>query len=134
MVDELAVFEEVVIAQAPPGAVVVGVSISPDGRFGAALTILPTASSYPMDDVFERRGDRWEGFSGGSGTGISWSSVDETSDLGVLRYGEEAPEGATAAVIVYEGREHRVPVRHGHFLFVAWNTPLAEDPRLERLE
>jgi hypothetical protein len=44
--------------RAPPGAVVIGASLSPDGRYGAALTLLPSAN-YLMDDVFVRDGDRW---------------------------------------------------------------------------
>ena len=51
-------------------------------------------------------------------------------DEGVLRYSDEAPPDASLARVAYEGTEHPVPVRHGHFLFVAWNTPFAEDPRL----
>jgi hypothetical protein len=31
--------------------------------------------------------------------------------------------------IEYEG-EHTVPVVHGHFLFVAWDTEFATDPRV----
>jgi len=40
-----------------------------------------------------------------------------------------APPGATAVRIEYEG-EHTVPVVHGHFLFVAWDTEFATDPRV----
>ena len=42
----------------------------------------------------------------------------------------EAPEGATFARVEYEGREHRVRVRHGHFLLVVWNTSFRTDPTL----
>jgi len=119
------------LAQAPPGAVVVGSSISPDRRHAVALTILPTASDYPMDDVFERVGDRWKEVSDGSGGGTNWSS---SPAAGVLRYGGEAPENATVARIAYEGREYRVPVRHGHFLLVVWDTPYREEPKLVGFE
>ncbi len=51
-------------------------------------------------------------------------------DRGVLRFGDEAPEGASIALIGYEGQEYRVPVRHGHFLFVAWDAPSDERPSL----
>ncbi len=53
MVGDLAAFESTVLDQAPPGAVVVGASLSPDGRYGAALTFLPCAN-YLMDDVLYR--------------------------------------------------------------------------------
>jgi hypothetical protein len=134
MTEELEAFEDAVIAQAPPGAVVAGASISPDGKFGVALTLLPSASDYPMDDLFERVGDRWVGAGGGSGTGISWSSLLEDGSYGVLRYGGEAPLGAAKAWVAYEGQKIEVPVRHGYFLFVAWDTDLHEDPRLVRFE
>jgi hypothetical protein len=134
MTEELAAFEDAVIAQAPPGALVVGASISPDGKHGVALTLLPSASDYPMDDLFERVGDRWVDAGGGSGTGISWSSMSEDASNGVLRYGDEAPPGAAKAWVAYEGQEVEVPVRHGHFLFVAWDTDYHEDPRAVRFE
>jgi hypothetical protein len=134
MSGDLAELEEAVLAHAPQGAVVVGASISPDGTHAVALTILPTASNYPMDDRFELVESRWEEAGGGSGCGILWSSLDEGGDLGVLRYGDEAPDDAMAAWVAYEGREHRVPVRHGHFLFVSWRTSYSEEPRLLRFE
>jgi hypothetical protein len=42
---EIDAFEKAVIAQGPQGAVLVGASISPDGRYGAALTLLPSAAT-----------------------------------------------------------------------------------------
>jgi hypothetical protein len=113
---DLAALERAVLAQAPPSAVVVGASVSPDGKYGAALTPLPTASDYLMDDVLVRSRDGWESYTGGSGGGISWTTLHETDDVGVLRCGGEAPPGATVAWIRYEDAEHRVPVRHGHVL------------------
>jgi hypothetical protein len=133
-VDERVTFEQAVMNQAPPGSVLVGTSVSPDGQFGASLTLLPSANDYPMDDVFVRTSNGWESFYSGNGCGISWGSVGQRENGGVLRYGDEAPEGAAAAVIEYEGAEHRVPVRHGHFLFVAWDTVDAADPRVKRFE
>lgn len=129
--DDITSLERAVVAQAPPGAVVIGASVSPDGVYGATLTYLPSAN-YLMDDVFTRDGDRWELHSGGSGGGLSWTSLgDET---GVLRYGDEAPASASAARVEYEGREYRVPVRSGHVLFVAWDTAFREDPCLITFE
>ena len=51
----------------------------------------------------------------------------------MLRYGDEASEAA-AAVVEYDGVEQRVPVRDGHFLFVAWDTLYAADPVLKCFE
>lgn len=100
--DELVAFERAVIAQAPPGSVLVGASVSPDGKYSAALTLHPGAN-YLMDDIFLRQGDHWELYEGGSGGGISWSRLGE-EDRGVLRYGGEAPEGTSGALISYQGR------------------------------
>jgi hypothetical protein len=126
-VTDLSSLEFAAVAHAPPGAVVVGASVSPDGAYGVALTFLSSAD-HLMDDVFVRSAKGWEGYGGGSGAGISWTSIGDK--LGVLRYGDEAPDGASVVVVRYQGKEHRVPVRHGHFLFVAWNTNLTEDPTL----
>jgi hypothetical protein len=109
MAEELAALEEAALAQAPPGAVVVGASISPDGNHAVALTVLPTASNYPMDDLFEKVEDLWVEAGGGSGGGLCWTSGDEDGDLGVLRYGDEAPDGATAAWIGYEAASTACP-------------------------
>jgi hypothetical protein len=79
----------------------------------------------------------WTSYGGGSGGGISWSSLVDVptgaasdENLGVLRFGDEVPPGAIAVRIEYEGREHTVPVVQGHFLFVAWDTAFATDPRV----
>jgi len=81
-VDELLAFEQAAIAQAPPGAVLVGASVSLDGNYGAALTFLPGAN-YLMDDVLVRRDEMWEPYMGGSGGGVQWSILEER-DRGVL--------------------------------------------------
>jgi hypothetical protein len=126
--DELADFERAVMAQAPPGALLVGASVSPDGHYGAALTLQP-GTAHLMDDVLVREADGWELYMGGRGGGLTWSRLGE-EDRYVLRYGDEALEGASVARIGYGGQEYRVPVRHGHFVFVAWDVPSDEEPRL----
>jgi hypothetical protein len=120
----------VILADAPPGVVIVGTSIAPEQRRAAALTFLPTAN-YLMDNLFEYVDGVWHNQEGGSGgPGINWSG----SDIGVLRFSDEAPRDAQTVVIRYEGRDHRVPVRHGYFLFVVWDTALSEDPVLVGFE
>jgi len=131
--DEVAAFEQAVLAQAPPGALLVGASISPDGESGAALTLHPD-THYPMDDVFVREGARWELRSGGGGDGIGWSWLGPDEDVGVLRFSGGAPADATAALVTLQGVQHRVPVRHDHFLFVAWNVTSDAQPRLDGFE
>jgi hypothetical protein len=128
---ELEQFEQAVMKQAPPGAKLVGASISPDGNHGVSLTYVPTAT-YLMDDLFVRTSEGWEDDGGGSGGGGSWTAIGEDDQLGVLRYGDEAPRGAAIALIESDGQKHRVPVRHGHFFFVAWNVSSSaiEEPLL----
>lgn len=121
---------QAVLDDAPPGAVIVGLSIAPDGRRAAALTFLLTAN-YLMDDLYEWSDGTWQNQSGGSGgPGINWTG----SDVGVLRFSGEAPDDAQTAVIAYDGDEHSVPINHGHFLFVAWDTPFSHDPELLRFD
>jgi hypothetical protein len=121
---------EAVTADAPPGAVIVGLSIAPDGQRAAALTLLPSAN-YLMDDLYELVEDAWESGGGGSGgPGINWSG----GEVGVLRFSGEAAEDSRTAIIRYDGEEHSVPVNHGYFLFVAWDTPLSHNPAVVRFE
>jgi hypothetical protein len=121
---------EVVLADAPPSAVIVGLSIAPDGQRAAALTLLPSAS-YLMDNLYELVDNAWESGQGGSGgPGINWSG----GDVGVLRFSGEASGDSQTAIIQYNGEEHSVPVNHGYFLFVAWDTPFSHDPALVRFE
>jgi hypothetical protein len=131
--EEWTALEAAILADAPPGALIIGASVSPSGQQAAALTLLPSAH-YLMDDLFVRTSNGWEGLEGGSGGGVSWSFFSDDEIGGVLRYGDEAPEDAQTVVIEYEGTEYRLPVRHGHFLFVAWDTPFAQDPKLIRFE
>jgi hypothetical protein len=128
---ELELFEQAVLKQSPPRAKLVGVSISPDGNHGASLTYLPTAT-YLMDNLFVRTSEGWEDDGGGSAGGGSWTAIGEDDGIEVLRYGDEAPAGAAIALIESEGQKHRIPVRHGHFFFVAWNVSSSaiEEPLL----
>jgi hypothetical protein len=123
--------EQAVLDHAPPGAVIIGADISPDRKYAVALTLLPTAE-YLMDDLFVWDG-QWEEYAGGSGGGTNWTSLDN-GESGVLRIAGEAPPGAEVVLVTYEGRRSRVPVRHGHFVFVEWNTRFAEDPLVEGFE
>lgn len=127
---EIEALSEAVLAGAPPGAAIVGLSVAPDGQRAAALTLLPSAG-YLMDDLFEYVDGAWRSHKGGSGgPGINWSG----DVVGVLRFSGEAPDDVQTAVVRYDGDEHRVPIRHGHFLFVAWDTPFSHDPELIRFE
>jgi hypothetical protein len=119
-----------VLGRTPPGSVVVGSGISPDGRFGVSLTILPSASSYPMDDLFEHIDGRWVDAGGGSCGGVGWTSLGGTGDRGVLRFAGEAAAGAKVALIAYDGREYQVPIREGWFFLAVWDTANTEEPRL----
>jgi hypothetical protein len=55
-------------------------SLSPDGNYGAALSLRPSAH-YLMDDVLVRRVDEWKMCVGEWG-GLSWSKIGQ-EDRGV---------------------------------------------------
>jgi hypothetical protein len=121
---------EVVLADTPAGAVIVGLSIAPNGQRAAALTLLPSAD-YLMDNLYELVDGVWESGEGGSGgPGINWSG----GDVGVLRFSGEASDDSQTAIILYEGKEHRAPINRGYFLFVAWATPRSDKPAVVRFE
>jgi hypothetical protein len=129
---DLADLERAVLDEAPPGALVIGASVSPDGGYGATLTLLASAN-YLMDDILIRTDRGWEHYVSSGGGGGGCTSIGE-SDLGVVRFGDEAKAGASVALVEYEGGEHRVPVRHGYFFFVGWNTRFTENPALVGFE
>jgi len=58
---------------------------------------------------------------GGRGGGFEWSILGE--DRGVLRYEDEA-EGASVARILYQGKEHRMPVGHATSCWLFGKPPL----------
>lgn len=133
MADEsLNLLVEAVTSQAPSGAELIGAAVSPEGRVRRGGHYLPSAA-YLMDDLFECVDGRWQLHSGGS-AGVSWTSLADDGTSGVMRYVDEAPTAATAVVVMYEGTEYRVPVRHGHFLAVVWNTRYTEEPHIARFE
>ena len=129
---EIEEFEDAVIELGPRPLVILGSSLSPDGLYGAALTLLPTAHDYVMNDLYERTPDGWRDHGGGNGD-IQWSALGDEG-RGVLAFGGEAPADASVARVSYEGREHKVPIRHGHFFFVAWDTPYEENPVVQTFE
>ncbi len=122
--------EEAILAGHAPGVALIGTSVSPDGRYATGLVYLESADCL-LDEVVARGGNGvWLSHYGGSGGGMNWTSLSDDARFGVLRFADEAPPGATVARVAYEGAEHVVPVRHGHFLFVAWDTDFHEDPQL----
>lgn len=102
-----------------------GVAYSPDGNH--AVVLLGTNEPpflYPHQVLCGRGENGW--CEGTSGNGPGWSSTRDAEDepnLGAATVWDEAPAGATAAVVSFEGGEHEVPVREGDFLFAAWDTP-----------
>jgi hypothetical protein len=124
-------FEEVVVRLSPRPTVILGSSVSPDGRFGAVLTLIPSAD-YVLNELYEHTPDGWVSYISGNGD-VTWRSLGEYS-RGVLAFGGEAPESASAARVVYEGGEYVVPIRHGHFFYVHWDTDYHEEPRLVGFE
>jgi hypothetical protein len=125
---EIEDFERAVIGLGPRPLTILGSSISSDGRYGAALTLLPTANNYVMNNLYERTPEGWKDCGGGNGD-IEWTALSDDG-RGVLAFGGEAPPDVVVARIFYEEREHTVPVRFGHFFFVAWDTSDKGEPEL----
>jgi hypothetical protein len=101
-----------------------GVVHSPDGNH--AVVLLGTNESpflYPYQVVCGRGEGGW--YEGMSGNGPGWSTTSSEGEpnIGVATLWDEAPPGATAAVVSFEGHEHEVSVREGYFLFAAWDVP-----------
>jgi hypothetical protein len=112
------------------------VAVSPDEQH--AVVLLQT-NEPPAVELYEvichREGERWCAGIGSSGVGLGWASMSHASDQaresesahrGVLRFGHEAPPGATAVVVWWQNGEHTVPVAEGYFYFVAWDVPYAD--------
>jgi hypothetical protein len=126
-VADIAEFEDAIVSLNSRPIVVLGSSLSPDGRYGAALIRLPTATDYVLNTVYASTPEGWKDHTGGNGD-IQWVSLGRSG--GVMAYGGEAPHTATAARVLYEGVEHTVPIRHGHFFFVSWDTNYDGEPTL----
>jgi hypothetical protein len=87
-----------------------GVVHSPDGNH--AVVLLGTNESpflYPYQVVCGRGEGGW--YEGMSGNGPGWSTTSSEGEpnIGVATLWDEAPPGATAAVVSFEGHEHECP-------------------------
>jgi len=118
--------EEAAGGEIPEGyARVLATALSPDRDH--AVVLLGTnepPTLYPYQVVCGLSEDGWVEEISGNGPG--WSTTRDSAEgpnVGVATLWDEAPESATAAVVVFEGREHEAPVRNGYFLFAAWEVP-----------
>jgi hypothetical protein len=122
-------FEAAVAKLGPRPLLILGSSLSPDGRYGAALSLLSTAATYyPMNDLFENTAEGWIDHSGGNWDS-QWTALGDDS-RGVWTLAGKAPDTATVARVAFEGSDHTVAVRHGHFFFVQWDTGFDDEPQL----
>ena len=87
-----------------------------------------TESPYPYGVHCVRENGLWYEADGSNGS--SWALTDEESDRGILAYWDEAPAGADAASVRFDGKDYEVPVTQGHFLLVLWDTPGGTWPQL----
>jgi hypothetical protein len=102
-----------------PYARVLGTAMSPDGN--NAVVLLGTNEPprlYPYQVVCERREQGWVEEIGGNGPGCSTTSSENEPNVGVATLWDEAPPGATAAVVSFLGHDTEVP----------WRTAISSSP------
>jgi len=77
-----------------------------------------------------RQNGRW--FDDGSSNGSGWHQMGDDPELGTLTVWDDAPEGASAVRMEFQGVIVEEPVRDGAYLFVWWRVPCPEEewPRL----
>jgi hypothetical protein len=106
----------------------IAVELSSDGR--DAVVLLGTNEEpvlYPYLVVCQLESDGWHESSGGRVGGFSWYALpDRSEDVGVCIFTDEAPPGATQALIRSRGAERRIPVSHGYLLVAEWDISGAE--------
>jgi hypothetical protein len=107
-------------------AKLVHATVSPDGRFAAALIIYNTRETpYEAEAFFLRDEDGGWGLVGeayGLGPGDYF-----IGDVGFPFIAGVAPPSAHALEIATGERTSEHPVIDGHFFAVAWDTPLTEE-------
>lgn len=107
-------------------AELVHATVSPDGRFAAALIIYNTRDTpYEAEAFFVRDDDGGWALAGeayGLGPGEYF-----IGDVGFPFIAGVAPPSATTVEVATGERTTTHPVIEGHFLAVAWNTPVSEE-------
>jgi hypothetical protein len=119
-----------------------GASVAPDGRNAVVLLGTnepPLLYPYLVNCHFEA--GRWVEDHGSNGSG--WSPTHKDAEgrwVGVLAEWEDAPHGAEAAILEYDGEETKVPVVDRYYFFAKWGVPedelwwLGRNPKLPRVE
>lgn len=74
---------------------------------------------YPDQSVCRLEADGWEEVA--SGNGAIWAPTSDDGEIGVVTIWDEAPHGATTAIVEFDDAEHEAPVHDGYYLFVAWD-------------
>lgn len=117
--------EEVARGDVPPQyAHVVGVSVSPNGRFAIVALTTNEGTAVELDiTVAERAEERWESVSSGSMPYI----VYEGDHRGAVLCDGPFGAGVDRVVVRDRSEEHEVPVENGYFLYVAWKQDVPGD-------
>jgi hypothetical protein len=125
------------LATVPSRHSAVGVSVHGDLAWTCTT---PTRAKDPGDDwdIYEgwvdiglvRVDGEWQVWHHSSGGWLTWWSPDgyEEGAVGVLALVDDAPAGARAAEIRFQGRTYVAPVRHGAYFFAVWDQPSQDDP------
>jgi HEAT repeat protein len=103
------------------------------GSGGRAVALVDPGDGGRPRQVLCRRGPRgWIRGPGAPGPG--WLATGD--GLGVLTLWGRLPRVARRVVVAWDGREHKVPLQNGYFLFAAWDVPepaAGDGPEIRRL-
>lgn len=80
------------------------------------------AHPYLYGGLVTREDDGWR--DGSSGNGGGWTRLPGTEDIGVLSAWDEAPAGADAVRLSWNGEVREVPVVGGAYLATWWGVPV----------
>jgi hypothetical protein len=103
------------------------------GSGGRAVVLVDPGDGGRPRQVLCRRGPRgWIRGPGAPGPG--WLATGD--GLGVLTLWGRLPRVTHRVVVAWDGREHKLPLQNGYFLFAAWDVPepaAGDGPEIRRL-
>jgi hypothetical protein len=110
---------------------VVGVSISPNGKYAVVLLTTNEGNAVELDQtVAERIGDEWQGLSSGTPSSVIYVGDHRAAILCNL---DPLPPDVERVIVCDRGEEKEVPVESGYFLYAAWKQDTPGDDTTDPL-
>jgi hypothetical protein len=98
---------------------VIGVSVSPSGRYAIVMLATNVGGAIEFDEtVAERIDDRWVPVA--SGTPSSTVYVGDHRATILCNYADPLPPDVKRVVVSDRGDEREAPVENGYFIYAAW--------------